>query len=98
MLAKVTAVFPSNWVLTALTFVYNETPHRSTGLSCHEIIIGSDIDEPLSLLKDMWVKLEVTQYQTYNTYLKELRERIVKGCQLEKFIMDTVIVAENCEL
>lgn len=53
MLANVTAEFPTNWnlVLPALTFVYNEAPHTSAGLSSHQIIFGSSIRGPLSYLK-----------------------------------------------
>lgn len=32
----------------------------------------------------MWVRPDIIQYQTFNTYLTELRQRIVEGCQLAR--------------
>lgn len=39
---------------------------------------------PLSLLCDMWVRPDITQYQTYNSYFSDLRQCITKGYQLAK--------------
>lgn len=71
MLSEVTAAFPSDWdnILPFMVFAYSETPHRLTDFSSHELIFGS----PLSLLRDMWVRPEIPQYQTYNLYLSFLR-------------------------
>lgn len=82
MLAKV-AEFPTEWdryLPAMLLFMYNEAPHKSTCLSSHEIIFGLTIHGltifgltiTLSLLRDLWIRLDITQYQTYNTYLTDL--------------------------
>lgn len=85
ILSKVTAKFPTEWdnFRPATLFAYNDAPHRPTGTSqVNEIIFGSSIRGMLSLLGDMWIRTDVIQYQTFNTHLTDLRNRIVRGCQL----------------
>lgn len=92
MLSKVTAEFPKDWYkyLPAVFFAYNETPHKATGFSRHEIIFGSCIRGTLSLVRNIWIIPDIPQYQTYNTFLTGLRQRIIKGYQ---FIHQNLAIA-----
>lgn len=38
----------------------------------------------LSLLRDMRIRPDIPQCQTYNTYLTELRQRTINGCQFSR--------------
>lgn len=84
MLSKVTAEFQKCWDLDfpAVLFAYNDCPHSSTDLSSHDILFDSPLRGPLELLKHTWVRPDIQQNQTYNSYLSQLIQRIVKGCQL----------------
>lgn len=86
MLAKVTSEFPYDWnkYLPAVLFAYNKTLHRVTGFSSHELIFGTSIRGPVSFLRHMWVRPDISQYQTFNSYLSELRQRTVRGCQIAR--------------
>lgn len=45
------------------------------------------IGGPLALLRDMWVHPGVPEYNTYNTYLTELKRRIIAECQFAREIL-----------
>lgn len=86
MLLKVAAAFPCDWdtVLSFVVFAYNETPHRVTGFSSHELMFGFPLWGPQSLLRYLWVRPDTPQYQTYHSYFSDLRERIIKSSQIAK--------------
>lgn len=85
ILSKVTSV-PSHCdkFLPAVLFAYSRTPRGVTEFSCHELIFDAPIRGPLSLMRDMWVRPDVPQYQTYNFYSTELRQHIMSGCQIAR--------------
>lgn len=57
---------------------------QSYGHSSHEIIFNSPLRDPLSLLSNMWVRPGIPQHQTHNLCVSDLRQRIIKVCQLAK--------------
>lgn len=104
MLSNVTAAFPSDSdkIVPIVVFAYTETPHRLTGYSSHELIFGTPMRDPLSRLRDMFIRPDVPQYQTYNSYLSDLRGRTIKGCQkakerLAKIKENSVTDVGNCQ-
>lgn len=95
MLSKVASEFPNDWdkYLPAVLFAYKETLHRVTGHSSYELIFGSSLRGLLSSLRDMCIRPDIPKYQTYNSYLSNLRQRIIKGCQFAR--KSLAIAGEN---
>lgn len=85
MLSKGTE-FPKclDLALSAALLAYNVCPHSSTGLSSHEILFRSTLKGLLPLLRNTSVRPDIKQNQTYNSYLSQLRQSIIKGCQLAR--------------
>lgn len=85
---------PTEWdgYLPAELFAYIEVLQKSIGFSSHELIPGASLRLPLSLWRDMWVLPDIPQYKTYKTYLIEVKQRIIEGCEFARENL-----AEDCE-
>lgn len=84
MLAKMTAMFPEDWnrYLPVILFAYHEVPQKATRFSSKELVFGSNIRGLFSILRDIWVRPDIPVYKMYNTYMVEVRKRIITGCKL----------------
>ena len=71
----------SNWDqwLSYATFVFNTTPHTSTGFTPHELLFGRKPNIPGMLQKDAPDK----QYN-YDSYVKELQSRLQSSYQVAR--------------
>lgn len=83
---KITAQFPEDRdrYFLAVLFAYWEVPQKSTVYSANELVYGGPIRGLLSILRDMRVQLDMPEYKTYNTYIAEVRKRIITGCRLAR--------------
>ena len=61
------------------TFVFNTTPHTSTGFTPHELLFGRKPNIPGLLQKDP----PEVQY-TYDSYVKELQSRLQSSYQVAR--------------
>lgn len=90
MLAKVTTLFPEEWdrCLPTALFAYRELPQKSVRYLANEVVFGGPIRGPLSILRDIWIPPDVSEYKTYYTYITEVRKQIITGCKLARENLD----------
>ncbi|XP_077564677.1 uncharacterized protein LOC144180165 [Haemaphysalis longicornis] len=79
MLQKMCQEKPKSWdtYLAPLLFAYREVPQSSLGFSPFELIYGRHVRGPLTLMKELWTKEEISsEIKTTYQYILELRERL----------------------
>ena len=84
MLKRMCAEQPKHWdkYVAALLFAYRETPHASLGFSLFELLYGRSVQDPLSILKELWAKEEDQEARTSYQYIFELREKLGNTCKM----------------
>lgn len=77
--------------INPLLFAYREVPHSCTKFSPFEFIYDHTVQEPLSLLKDMWEDVDQdTKEETRTTYehIIDLREGLQDNCRIAQEEME----------
>ena len=78
---------PRDWdrYICPLLFAYRDTPHASTGFTPFELIYGSNVRGPMTILSELWTE-QYDEGETKSTYqyIIDLQERLETTCQLAK--------------
>ena len=89
ILKRLCAERPKDWdrYLSAVMFSYREVPQQSTGYSPFELLYGRDVQGPMDILKEIWIKEKSTEDEepkmSYQ-YVIDLRDKIEKTCELAR--------------
>jgi hypothetical protein len=89
MLKRMCAERPRDWDrLGQMLFAYREAPSESLGFSPFELLFGRKVRGPMSILRELWTKDEITpEVKSTYEYVIDLKDRLSETCKLAHDIL-----------